>query len=50
MCLWGGCLISVIIELITARFNILMKGVNMDGLIFVLSFANSDSSNDSNYH
>lgn len=44
------CLISVVIELVTARFNILMKRVNMDGLIFVLSFANKDSNNDSNYH
>ena len=44
------CLISVIIELMTARFNILMKGVNKDGLIFVLSFANNDSNNDSNRH
>lgn len=45
-----ACLISVITELMTEGFNIIMKGVNMDGFIFVLSFANNDGNNDSIYH
>lgn len=34
----------------TERPNILMKGMNMDGLIFLLSCANDDSNNDYNRH
>ena len=42
-------LIFVTTELMTERPDILMKGVNTDGLTFLLSFTNDDSNND-NYH
>lgn len=42
-------LISVTTELMTERPDILMKGVNTDGLTFLLSFTNDDSNSD-NYH
>lgn len=45
-----ACLTSVVTELMTEGFDILKKGVNTGGLIFVLSFASDDDNNNSIYH